>query len=126
MFRRRCVRGCDGSRWTHGHILITLFQQAPSRHPPQRIRANHEGVLTAPVRTDVQPVNPSGEPLEWDEPDVVTVYNYRRGMTRAICSCGWNGHSRHMKSMAVLDALLHAAQAGCDPSAPLVRVGSTR
>jgi hypothetical protein len=82
--------------------------------------ANHESVLTAPLHIDVLPLNPTGEPLESEEPDVVSVYNYRRGKSRALCSCGWTGHSRHLRSTAVLDALLHAAHGGCDPSSPLV------
>ena len=102
----------------------TSWSRFPNNRPAvmsqQRSGANHESVLTAPAHIDVLPLDPSGEPLESQEADVVAVYNYRRGKSRAVCSCGWTGHSRHLKSTAVLDALLHAAQTGCDPSAPLV------
>jgi hypothetical protein len=72
-------------------------------------------VLTVPPRTDARPLT-----TDRDEADIVAVYNNGHGKARAACSCGWMGHHRHLRSIAVLDALMHAARAGCDPAAPLV------
>jgi hypothetical protein len=55
-----------------------------------------------------------------DEADIVAVYTSAHRKARAACSCSWRGRLRHIRSIAVLDALLHAARFGCDPAAPLV------
>lgn len=41
---------------------------------------------------------------------------------RELCTCGWVGRRRLLHSRSVLDALMHAAQIGCQPAVPLVDV----
>jgi hypothetical protein len=60
--------------------------------------------------------------------NVVTVFVYRRGKSRAECSCGFDGRTRRWRFLAIHDALLHAGDAGhdrrlCQPDWPLVRRG---
>lgn len=57
--------------------------------------------------------------------NVVTVFVYARGKSRAECSCGFEGKHRWLRSRAVLDALLHAGDSGrdrrlCLPDNPLI------
>lgn len=52
--------------------------------------------------------------------DVVTAFVYRRGKSRAECSCGWEGRKRIFRGIAVVDALEHAHRQGCAPDWPLV------
>jgi hypothetical protein len=40
----------------------------------------------------------------------------------AVCTCGWRGKRRLLRSFAVVDALLHASRIGCDPAVPLLDV----
>lgn len=40
----------------------------------------------------------------------------------ALCECGWAGRRRLLHARSVVDALMHAAQAGCQPAVPLVDV----
>lgn len=54
-------------------------------------------------------------------PDLVRVLVTRR-RRRAECTCGWAGRRRLLHSLSVLDALMHAAQVGCQPAVPLVDV----
>jgi hypothetical protein len=35
------------------------------------------------------------------------------------CTCGWVGKRHLTRSRAIVDALLHAAQGGCEPGIPL-------
>jgi hypothetical protein len=44
-----------------------------------------------------------------------------RHRSRSQCSCGWIGEPHLLVSSARIDALLHAAQCGCDPAIPLVQ-----
>jgi hypothetical protein len=94
--------------------VVTVLQQARLTLLPGRIPANHRVVVTLPRRTDVLPSTASGDEL------YIVVYNNGHGKSRSACSCGWRGRYRHIRSIAVLDALMHAARAGCDPAAPLV------
>lgn len=56
--------------------------------------------------------------------NVVTAFLYGLGDSRAECSCGYDGPSRIRAGRAKLDALMHAAESGCLPDAPLTcRVG---
>jgi hypothetical protein len=41
---------------------------------------------------------------------------------KAVCTCGWRGRRRLLRSFAVADALLHASRAGCHPAVPLLDV----
>ena len=38
---------------------------------------------------------------------------------RGRCTCGWVGKRHLMGSPAIVDALLHATQSGCEPAVPL-------
>jgi len=38
----------------------------------------------------------------------------------AWCSCGWNRQPVLLRSVAVVDALQHCAQQGCQPAQPLL------
>jgi hypothetical protein len=49
---------------------------------------------------------------------VVVVVRLRH-RTRGRCTCGWVGKRHLMRSSAIVDALLHATQSGCEPAVPL-------
>ena len=38
----------------------------------------------------------------------------------SACTCGWRGRRRLLPAVAVLDALTHARDVGCEPAIPLV------
>lgn len=38
----------------------------------------------------------------------------------SACTCGWRGRRRLLPAVAVLDALTHARNVGCEPAIPLV------
>jgi hypothetical protein len=42
-----------------------------------------------------------------------------RPRTRGRCTCGWVGKRHLRRSSAIVDALLHATQSGCEPAVPL-------
>jgi hypothetical protein len=44
-----------------------------------------------------------------------------RHRSQGQCTCGWTGRPRFLSSLAKYDALIHAAQSGCEPAFPLVR-----
>jgi hypothetical protein len=44
-----------------------------------------------------------------------------RYRSRGQCSCGWIGKPHLLVSSARIDALVHAAQRGCEPAIPLVQ-----
>jgi hypothetical protein len=44
-----------------------------------------------------------------------------RHRSQGHCSCGWVGRPRLLLSLAKCDALIHAAQCGCEPAIPLIR-----
>jgi len=46
-----------------------------------------------------------------------------RYRTQRRCSCGWIGTARLFEGWAKIDALIHAAQNDCRPTAPLVQSG---
>jgi len=52
--------------------------------------------------------------------DIVSVFIYGPGKSRAECSCGWEGRLRWTRGRAVLDALFHAMDTGCRENWPLV------
>jgi hypothetical protein len=52
--------------------------------------------------------------------DIVSVFIYGLGKSRAECSCGWEGKLRWTRGRAVLDALMHAMDTGCRENWPLV------
>ncbi|OBI79465.1 hypothetical protein A5663_19130 [Mycobacterium sp. E740] len=54
-------------------------------------------------------------PVARDSGGVLTVQ--RR---TASCTCRWEGRHRLLRSFAVHDALMHAAQSRCRPGVPLV------
>lgn len=74
--------------------------------------------LDAPRRT---PRRPGGPQRLTEAPAVVRVPISGRGR-RALCTCGWVGRWRRLlHSRSVLDdALIHAADVGCQPAVPLV------
>ena len=39
---------------------------------------------------------------------------------QGVCACRWRGPRRIMKSVAVLDALTHARDVGCELALPLI------
>lgn len=41
---------------------------------------------------------------------------------RSVCTCGWSGWQRVLRSLSVLDALIHAGSIGCHPAVPLADV----
>lgn len=45
--------------------------------------------------------------------DVVTVFVYRLGKSRAECSCGWEGPTRFLRAAAVQDAQRHSVSQRC-------------
>lgn len=51
---------------------------------------------------------------------VVTVLDYGLAHFAAMCSCGWTGRRRYLRSAANLDAWLHSISQKCDVSVPLV------
>ena len=40
---------------------------------------------------------------------------------RSVCTCGWRGLQRVLRSLSVLDAHDHAGRLGCHPAVPLDR-----
>lgn len=44
-----------------------------------------------------------------------------RHHSQGSCSCGWVGRPRLLLLSAKCDALIHAAQRGCEPAIPLIR-----
>lgn len=44
-----------------------------------------------------------------------------RHRARGRCSCGWVGPPRILLASAKVDALIHAANRGCEPGTPLVQ-----
>lgn len=55
-------------------------------------------------------------------PGIVRPLIAHRCRQRSVCTCGWIGRQRVLRSRGVLDALIHAARAGCHPAVPLVDV----
>jgi hypothetical protein len=53
---------------------------------------------------------------------IVRVVVAPRRRRQSECTCGWRGRQRVLRSLSVLDALDHAARAGCHPGVPLVDV----
>lgn len=70
-----------------------------------------DGACWAPVRTA-----PAGAPGA----GVVYVSAAPLRHRRAVCTCGWRGRPRWWRAIAVLDALTHARDTGCQPANPLV------
>ncbi|BBY46872.1 hypothetical protein MARA_03020 (plasmid) [Mycolicibacterium arabiense] len=60
----------------------------------------------------------------YDSPtaEIVRVLVAPRRRRQSECTCGWRGRRRVLRSLSVLDALDHAARAGCHPGVPLVDV----
>lgn len=52
---------------------------------------------------------------------MVTVFTRSRTCSEAVCTCGYEGRIRWLRSLAVLDAHEHSAHTGHRPDSPLVR-----
>ncbi|MDT5115511.1 MAG: hypothetical protein QOE30_1250 [Mycobacterium sp.] len=73
------------------------------------------------TRIDEQQLAPDRDaPSLPQVPGNVKVVVVRRRQ-RSVCTCGWRGRRRVLRSLSVLDALDHAARGGCHPAVPLVR-----
>ena len=62
-------------------------------------------------------------PESRDDQRIVVVIRsrYRK---QGCCTCGWVGERHLSLSSAKIEALLHAADSGCEPGIPLIRHGS--
>jgi hypothetical protein len=69
--------------------------------------ANTEEQESIPMSTTIVPT------------DMIAVFTYGRGRHRAECSCGTEGPLRWWLSSAVIDALEHSRDTGCDIDDPL-------
>jgi hypothetical protein len=49
----------------------------------------------------------------------VVVVVRARPRTRGRCTCGWVGKRHLRRSSAIVDALLHTTESGCEPAVPL-------
>lgn len=57
-------------------------------------------------------------------PGTVQVLIAHRWCQRPVCTCGWTGRVRMLRSRSVVQALIHAARSGCHPAVPLIKIGT--
>jgi hypothetical protein len=69
-----------------------------------------------------QPHHRAAAPPQPKVGGIVRVLITPRPRQRAVCTCGWRGRRRLLRSFAVHDAHLHAIRVGCNPAVPLVDV----
>lgn len=70
----------------------------------------------------IHPENPDSPAIDAPPRDRrgVSVYRYRPGRFRAVCTCGWSRRHRLLKASSCADAWEHAAESGCHVNNPLV------